>query len=223
MKKSLFWITFLCFALTTGLVNGQSDNSMFFVFLNPNPAKPLTSVQQENHSQTVHTQYINKLTSEKIVKADGKFKDGGGMMIIQAENIEKAKKMVRADPVVASGIYITETLPLTVANNWVCGAKKPYEMVTYELVRLIFNDDYFGDLDRMSRENRIFMSNLNNSNDFVMMQGNFSNYNEGVLILNVPTKEEAEKIIKKNPAVKEGQIKYEIRRLKIAKGTFCRP
>ena len=67
------------------------------------------------------------------------------------------------------------------------------------------------------------MSNLNNSNDFVMMQGNFSNYNEGVLILNVPTKEEAEKIIKKNPAVKEGQIKYEIRRLKIAKGTFCRP
>lgn len=223
MRKSLFWIAFICFALTTGMASAQSAHNLFFVFLNPNPAKPLTSVRQENHSQTDHDQYVNKLISEKIVKADGKFNEGGGMMIIQAENIEKAKEIAQADPAVASGIFTAETLPLMVANNWVCGPKKPFETVTYQFVRLLFNDDYFGDLDKMSHENRIFMADLNNNNDFVMMQGNFSVYNEGVLILNVPTKEQAEKIIKKDPAVKKGQIKYRIRQLKIAKGTFCRP
>ncbi|NOX86264.1 MAG: hypothetical protein GXO86_09925, partial [Chlorobi bacterium] len=108
-------------------------------------------------------------------------------------------------------------------NNWVCGPKKPYKTVQYQLVRLLFNDDFFGDLDKMSRENRIFMANLNHKNDYVMMQGNFSIYNEGVLILNVPTKEQAEKIIRKNPAVKQGQLLYDIKTLSIAEGTFCRP
>ncbi len=223
MKKSLFWLAVVCFSVITGLSNAQGDRQLFFTFLNPDPAKAMTTGSQGTDLRQQHEQYVSNLMNEKTVKADGKTEKSGYILIVQATDIEQADKIVEKDPLVVSGIYTPETFPLTVANNWVCGPKKPYQPVQYQLVRLIFNEDYFGDLDKMARENRIFMSNLNNNNDFVMMQGNFSIYNEGVLILNVPTKEEAEKIIKKNPAVKEGQILYDITTLTIAKGTFCRP
>ncbi len=223
MRKSLFWLSLFCFSLITSLTNAQTGNNLFFTFLNPDPSKSLTTVSLGSSIQQQHDQYINNLMDSKTVKASGKTERGGYILITHSNDIDEAKKIVEADPLVTSGGYTVETYPLMVANNWVCGPRKPYKTVQYQLVRLLFNDDYFGDLDKTARENRIFMANLNNKNDFVMMQGNFSIYNEGVLILDVPTKEQAEKIIKKNPAVKQGQILYDIKTFSIAEGTFCRP
>ena len=223
MKKSLFWLAVVFFAFTSIISKAQSGHQMFFAFVNHEPTKAIIGVSQGNDLDKLHKEYINDLMNKKTVKASGQIDKNGYILIIRTTDIDAANQIIKSDPLVASGYYKPEVFPLTVANNWVCGPKKPYRMVQYQLVRLNFNTDYFGDLDQMARENRIFMSNLNNKNDFVMMQGNFGIYNEGVLILNVPTKEQAEKIIKKDPAVKAGQILYDILTLTIADGTFCRP
>jgi uncharacterized protein YciI len=74
----------------------------------------------------------------------------------------------------------------------------------------------------MIKENRIFMANLNNTEEFVVVAGTFDDSNSGILILDLSTPEEAEKIILQNPAVVTGQLDYEIKQLWIAKGTFCK-
>ena len=222
MRRNVHLTILLFFVFMTGTVLAQSAGNLFFVFLNPNPAKPLISKDQANGIRAAHLQNLDRLSEQGIIKASGSFEDGGDMLIMATDNIDHANQLLQADPTIKDNLFRAEVFPLSIANNWVCGAGKPYTLVTYQLVRFRFNDDYFGDLDKMAHDTRIFMANLNNTKDFVMMQGNFSIYNEGVLVLNVPTKEEAEKIIKKDPAVSHGQVLYEIRPLKIAKGTFCK-
>ena len=95
-------------------------------------------------------------------------------------------------------------------------------MVTYQFVKITADLTYFGDLDQMIYDNRLFMGNLTIENDFVIAQGVFDEYNSGVLILDVPTTEEAVEIIKQHPAVKAGQLKYEVMPVWMAKGTFCK-
>ena len=137
-------------------------------------------------------------------------------------SIEQANEIISTDPAIAANRYIIEIFPFSIRINDLCGAKKPYEMVTYQFVRLSADLTYFGDLDQMIHDNRIFMAELANNNDFVITQGVFDEYNSGVLILDVPTSEEAVEIIKQHPAVQAGQLTYEVKPLWIAKGTFCK-
>ncbi|NOX84459.1 MAG: hypothetical protein GXO86_00610, partial [Chlorobi bacterium] len=144
MRKSLFWLALFCFSLSTGLTSAQTGNYLFFTFLNPDPAKSVTAVSLGSNILQQHDQYINGLMDNKTVKASGKTEKGGYILITRSNDIDGAKKIVEADPLVTSGGFIVETFPLMVANNWVCGPKKPYKTVQYQLVRLLFNDDFFG-------------------------------------------------------------------------------
>ena len=215
---SLFVLTFFAF----NQLNAQTNDKLYFVFLNTNPNKAKLSTEQVESLQAAHLQNIEKLADEGKLLAAGPFDTGGGFFVIHAENTEQVNDIISTDPAIAANRYIIETYPFSIRINDLCGAKKPYEMVTYQFVRLTADLTYFGDLDQLIHDNRIFMADLANKNDFVITQGAFDNYNSGVLILDVPTTEEAIDIIKEHPAVKEGQVKYEVKPLWIAKGTFCK-
>lgn len=217
---NLFTLT--VFALSFSQLQAQSNENLFFVFLNTNPNKANLSTEKVEALQAAHMQNIEKLADEGKLLAAGPFDTGGGFFIIQTGDIEHARTIINTDPAIQANRYIIEIFPFSIRLNALCGAKEPYEMVTYQFIRITADLTYFGDLDQMIRENRIFMGNLNSENDFVITQGVFDEYNSGVLILDVSTKEEAEEIIKKHPAVAAGQLKYEIKPLWIAKGTFCK-
>ena len=144
------------------------------------------------------------------------------MLLLKANSLGEAKAVVASDPAVEANRFNTETYPFMIAGNDYCGAKKPYQMVTYQFIRLISNVEYFGDIEQMNMKNRIFLGELNNTNDYVIMYGGYGEYNDGVIILDVATTEEAEEIIKEHPAVQAGQLDYEVKPLWIAKGTFCK-
>lgn len=221
MQKKLLFTIFLAVLFTGEFTFGQSHN-LFFVFLNPNPEKQIISQEKVEQLQAGHINNIERLADEGIMKAAGPFEGGGGIFILQTKDIESAREILQTDPAIKADRFKLEIFPLMLANNSLCGAKKPYEMVTYQFVRTIANPDYKGDVNAMSRENRIFMANLNNNNDFVIAQGNFSEQNDGFLLLDVKDAKTAEQIIKKHPAVQKGQLNYEIKSLLIAKGTFCK-
>lgn len=220
MFRKLPFIILTATMLSVNCLFGQSD--LFFVFLNTNPDKETLSEEKVEELQAAHLQNIDRLTEEGIIKAAGPFNGSGGIFIIKAENINDANSILQTDPAIKAHRFNLEVFPLMLAHNDLCGAKKPYQMVTYQFIRLISNIEYFGDTDQMFSKNRVFMAELNNYNDFVISQGNFNQYNDGFLILDVTEVDEAEKIIEKHPAVKEGQLKYDIKSLWIAKGTFCK-
>ena len=221
MQKKLSLVILLIALSLTSIIQAQSNN-LFFVFLNSNPDKAEISSEKAEQLQAAHLQNIERLTSEGIIRAAGPFENGGGILILNAENKKSVQAIMQTDPAVNANRFNLEIFPLMLAHNDLCGAKKPYDMVTYQFVRTIFNLDYLGDVDKWFAENRVFMSDLNNNNDFVITQGNFNMYNDGFLILDVPDAATAERIIKKHPAVQEGQINYEIKSLWIARGTFCK-
>jgi uncharacterized protein YciI len=221
MQKKLLLAILLPVLLAGNLAFGQSHN-LFFVFLNTNPDKPDISQEKIEQLQAAHLKNIQRLSDEGIMRAAGPFDGGGGIFILQTEDMESAHNILQSDPAIQAERFKLEIFPLTIANNDLCGAKQPYEMVTYQFIRTIANPDFNGDVAAMSRENRMFMANLNNNNDFVVVQGMFSENYDGFLILDVKGAEEAERIIKKDPAVKKGQLNYEIKSLWIAKGTFCK-
>jgi uncharacterized protein YciI len=223
MFKNIFLVLSLVGILISGAMQAQKNEGLYFVFLNSNPDKPKISEDEVARLQAEHMTNLDLLAKEKKLLASGPFEGGGGILILDTENIEDAKALLQTDPAVQANRFKTEVLPFRVSGNSLCGAKEPYEMVAYQFVRLVSNPDYFEDFNEMTMANRIFLSELNNKNDYVIMYGSFSEYNDGIVILDVATPEEAEKIIKKHPSIKEGQLTYEVKSLWIAKGTFCKP
>lgn len=223
MRKTLLFTAFM-FVCLIGFqtLSAQPNTRYFFVFLNTNPDKPEISEEEKENLQTLHLANLDNLHADGILNAAGPFDGGGGMLIVSAKSIEEAKEIVSTDPAVAADRYNVEVFPFQVVGNNVCGAKEPHEMVTYQFVRLSSNVEFFGDIQEMVYDDRFFMAELNTENDYVMIYGRFSDFNDGIIIFDVPESKDAERIIKQHPAVKAGQLKYDIKPLWIAKGTFCK-
>lgn len=222
MKNLIFIITLVTGSLIFNVVQGQTNRDLYLVFLNSNPDKPLIDDDEKERLQAEHIANLDKLANEGKLLAAGPFEGGGGMLVLHTDNLESAKALVQTDPAVKANRFITETYPFHIGGNDLCGTRKPYEMVTYQFVKITSSVEWFGDMDQMVFDNRLFMSNLNNQHDYVIVYGTFSEYNDGMLILDVPTIEEAENIIKEHPSVKAGQLTYEVKTLWIAKGIFCK-
>jgi len=222
MKNLLLLFTIIGFYLTSSLAQAQTNQDLYFVFLNTNPERPMISDGEKENLQAAHMANIERLADEGSLLAAGPFDGGGGIFVLHSENMESAKALLESDPAIQAHRFNTEIYPFHISGNDLCGAKEPYEMVTYQFVRINSNIEWFGDMDEMRYVNRKFMSDLNNENDYVIVYGNFSEYNDGMLILDVETPEEAETIFKEHPSVKAGQLTYEVKPLWIAKGTFCK-
>lgn len=213
---------FVLALLTLSQLQAQTSDSLFFVFLNTNPNKEKLSAEKVDSLQAAHLQNIEKLAKEGVLLAAGPFDTGGGLFIITAENIEQANLVLSTDPAIAANRYIIEIYPFSLRINGLCRPKEPYVMVTYQFIRLKANPAFSGESSQMVENSKVFMENLNNDTDFVVVQGVFDDLNSGILVLNVETKDEAEEIIIKNPAINERQLDYEIKPLWIADGTFCK-
>jgi len=222
MKNLLLLFAIIGFYLSSSFVQAQTNQDLYFVFLNTNPERPMISDGEKEKLQAAHMANIERLADEGSLLAAGPFDGGGGIFVLHTESLESAKELLQTDPAIRANRFNVEVYPFHIGGNDLCGAKEPYEMVTYQFVRINSNVEWFGDMDKMRYENRLFMSNLNNENDYVIVYGSFSEYNDGMLILDVETTEEAENIFKEHPSVKAGQLTYEVKPLWIAKGTFCK-
>lgn len=220
-KYLLTIIIILFFTVTTDTLTVQTNENLFFVFLNSNPDKLVISDSEAEDLQAGHLKNIGKLKDEGKLFAAGPFDGGGGMFVLHADNIDEANSYLKTDPAIAANRFLLEVLPFNIWNGDMCGAKEPYIMVTYQLVRLISNCEDSDDITKVRYNNRLFMSDLANNTNEMVVHGQFNNDNDGVLILNVLDSETAEQIINKHPSIVSGKLKYKVIPLWIAKGTFC--
>lgn len=221
MTKSMTGIFIMSLFLFINSLNAQNNNDLFFVFLNTNPDKPQISEEEINELQTAHLENIGRLAEEGIMLAAGPFDGGGGLFILETESLESANQILYSDPAIKANRFKLEVYPFELVVNDICVATEPYEMVTYQFVRLKPQPNYFGKVDLTKSTNKNYFSKLNKNNDFVVVHGSFGNEG-GMIIFDFEKPQQAADIISENPLVKEGQLEFEIRPLWIAKGTFCK-
>jgi uncharacterized protein YciI len=219
MFKRLF--TFLTVVLFTSVAFAQTDNNLFFVFLNSNPGQEALHIENAKAIQTAHLENIDKLTKEGKLFAAGTFEDGGSMFILHAESLEEAQGFLQTDPAIQSNYFITEVFPFQLAHGRMCGAKEPYKMATYQLIRFtnMAKDSEPG--HQVTYDTRIFMGKISTDNKGMVAQGYINNQADGVLILDAKTPDDARRIFKKHPSVRSHKMTYDIKTLSIAEGTFC--
>ena len=219
MNRIILLISVFIFSVTQ--LTAQQNDELFFVFLNTNPDKEKLSENKVKNLQTAHLENMSRLAQEGKLIAAGPFEGGGGMLVLKAENQFRAWDYLNTDPAIKANRFKVEVLPFMAWNGKICVTKEPHEMVTYQFVRLISNPDFKGDENKMIHNNRIFMADMfNNNAGEVLVYGFFSEFNDGMAVFNT-TPEQAENLINEHPAIKAGQLTFEIKPLYIAKGSFC--
>ena len=219
MLKKL--ITLFAVVFFVGSIMAQTNDNLYFVFLNTNPDREVLSDEKAEAIQTAHIGNIDKLAEEGKLVAGGPFENGGGMFILHAESLVEAKSFLQTDPAVQANRFITEVFPFQLAHGNMCGAKEPSEMVTYQMIRFTNNAKDNDQIHEVTHDTRIFMAEVSAKKKNIVAQGYFNDQADGILILNVETVNVAEKIFKKHPSVKSGEMSYKIKSLWIEKGTFC--
>ncbi len=217
----------IIFLISTVLIStseksySQNNNNLFFVFLNSNPDKENISEAEVSKLQSAHLENIEKLNKEGKLIAAGPVEGGGGMFILKADDLNMANEMLSTDPAIAANRFVVEVFPFYLYNGRICGAIEPYNMVTYQLVRLKTNNEDPNALGKSLVDNRLYMAKLQYETKQLVMHGKFGDDNDGVLILNVPDLNSAEEIMQNHQVVIDQQLEYDISTLWIAEGTFC--
>ena len=193
-----------------GSVAYTQNKSYTFVFLNNKPDKEVLSKEKSDSIMIGHMNNIGRLAKEGKLLAAGPFEGGGGIFILNTKSVEEANKWLSTDPGVKAKRWNLEVLSYTVNTGGVCPVGEPYEMVFYKFLRFI--------PEKLTPEvitwhNRAIRKLLEQGS--VIHEGTFSDELGGVVVL------KADALVDADPAVKGGWIKQEVKKLYIAKGSFC--
>lgn len=197
-----------------------SQNSYTFVFLNNKPDKKELPKEEVDKIMKGHMDNINRLAKEGKLLVAGPFEGGGGIFIFNTISVEEATEWLSTDPGVQANRWNVEVLPFQPRIGSACAVGEEYEMTTYHFVRfkaqvtkpttgnypelLKRHDDYI--LEQFSKAGNI------------IAEGIFGEYDGGILILKGELQPE---VIEADPGVQETLLQFEIKKLWVAKGSFC--
>lgn len=209
-------ITFLCFVVS---VSVAQDHEYIFVFLNKRTDLPAISKEETDRIMKGHMANIEKLASEGKLIAAGPFDGGGGIFIFKANTFSEVEEWISVDPGIQAKRWNIEMFPYFPRKGGVCGAKPPYEMVSYTFVRFIPEIKKFSvpDYPEVFKQHDDFLKEVINGG-YVITEGVFGPADGGIIIL----KPDADtSVFAKDPAVDQRVLLTEIKSLWIAKGSFC--
>jgi len=205
---------FVLFAFITIQVTAFAQNKSYtFVFLNNKPDKEVLSKEKSDSIMQGHMNNIGRLAKEGKLLAAGPFEGGGGLFVLNTTSLDEARQWLETDPGVKAKRWNIEMFPFMPTVNSICPVGEKYEMVFYQFVRFT---NAGAPPDAISQHNA-FIQKLN-GNNLVIGGGNFDNIGNGILILNADvTKEQVEA----DPIIASGKLRFEMKKLYIAKGSFC--
>jgi uncharacterized protein YciI len=197
----------LFFAFGSYISIGQSKTYTFVFLHKKNDAAQLEKEESEKIMKG-HMANITRLSKEGKLLVAGPFDGGGGIFIFNTTSLDEARDWLSTDPGVQANRWNLEIILYEPTIGSVCVAKEPYEMVTYNFVRFTVNPNQ--STKDMLDEHTQYIRNLDN----VVTAGNFGSAGS-ILITS------SENDVADAPAVKNGLITAERKKLWIAKGSFC--
>lgn len=199
--------------LVTGSVSFAQNKSYTFVFLNNKPDKEVLSKEKSDSIMQGHMDNIGRLAKEGKLLAAGPFEGGGGVFILNTTSVDEANQWLATDPGVKAKRWNLEVLPYTVKTGGVCPVGEKYEMVFYQFLLLTPEKMMLGESIQAHIQ---WIKSLINQGS-VIHEATFGDTLGGIVVL----KADAKISLNDNPAIKDGLLKAEIKKLYIAKGSFC--
>lgn len=212
--KNLLMI-FLAGVITSAL-NAQGQYT--FVFLNKKLDAEQISDEQRKKIMEGHMENMGRLSKEGKLLAAGPFDGGGGLFIFKTTSVEEARNWLSSDPGVQAKRWNVEVLPYFPRRGGVCPVGEKYEMTHYTFVRFapMVNKHTASDYPEILKKHDTYVQQI--VKDSVVTEAIFGNQDGGILIL----KGEVQKdLFDKDPGVLEGLLNIDIKKLYIAKGSFC--
>ena len=204
--------------LLSGPAWAQSPEYVF-VFLNNKPDKAKLADEEVKKIMDGHMANITRLAKEDKLIAAGPFDGGGGIFIFKSKSIDEVREWLKTDPGVEAKRWNVEVLPYYPQYGSICAAKEPYQMVSCQFIRYSLSVAKLSQKQqsRLLKKHTDYLK-VQRSNTNVLTEALFDKEQGGILIVNG---ELTNAVIGNDPAVREGLLTTEIKKLWIAKGAFC--
>ena len=208
---------FLVLALISTVATAQT--SYTFVFLNNKADKQELPQEEVKKIMDGHMANIRRLANEKKLLAAGPFEDGGGIFILNTTSIDTAAKWLSTDPGVQAKRWNIEILPYQPRTGGACAVGEDYKMTSYHFVRFVaqVTKSTASNYPEILRRHEAYIKEKFSKTGNVITEGVFGN-DGGILVLTGDLQKE---IFDNDPGVQEALIQVDIKKLWIAKGSFC--
>lgn len=216
MKTLLFFLFMLMVSWQTTIAQTPDH---IFVFLNNKPDKAKLTEEEVKKIMDGHMANINRLAKEGKLISAGPFDGGGGIFIFKSSSMDQVREWLTTDPGVQANRWNVEMLPYYPHRGSVCAAQEPYQMVTYQFIRYVpyVTKDNIGQQTDLFKKHRDYLKVLSSSAS-VITEATFGEAEGGIFVVNGEISKE---IIENDPAVQQGLLVAEVKKLWIAKGAFC--
>jgi uncharacterized protein YciI len=215
--KNLFAL-FLALGFFAAGVSAQTFPYVF-VFLNSKSDKKELPKEEVEELMKGHLANIERLAREGKLLAAGPFEGGGGIFIFNSSSVEEVREWLSTDPGIQAERWRVETLPYDPRIGSVCTVDESAEMVTYQFIRFTSVITKFSvhHAAESFKKHEDFVKQLAKTGN-VITEGFFANQDGGILIMKGDVESQ---LIDTDPAVEDGLLVTEYKRLWIAKGSFC--
>jgi uncharacterized protein YciI len=202
------------------LISGYAQDKIYtIVFLNKKPDAAQLSQEESKRIMDGHMANIGRLAKEGKLLAAGPFDGGGGLFIMNSTSEDEVKAWISTDPGVQAQRWNIEILPYEPRYGSICPVGEKYEMILYTFIRydaLITKPTAPTYPEIMEKHNRFVNELIKGGN--VVTDASFGGNNGGVVVLRG---EIDSSILDSDPGVKEGLLQTQVKKLYIAKGSFC--
>lgn len=187
------------------LAQAQGDK-FIMAFLNIDPNRPHLPENVVDSLQKLHRANMGVLAKQGRLLAAGPFDGGGGIFVFATDMADTAMAWLSTDPAVRSKRWKIETIPYLPRVGSICGVGEKYTMTNYTFVRFTWEKgDPLGQLTKlMNADSLIAAGTLEGSGGIVVVRGLVD-----------------EAVLKNDRVMVDGKIGVTVRRLFIAKGSFC--
>ena len=215
MKCLLLPFLFLVLPLTIF----AQPKSYTIVFLNKKPDAEQIDKEASTKLMEGHMANINRLAEEGKLLAAGPFDGGGGLFILNTTSTEEAESWVSTDPAVQAKRWNLEFLPYTPRIGSICPVSEPYEMVSYTFVRFdaIVQKFTASNYPALIAQHDAFVKQHTNPSD-VVTEAVFGPNEGGILIVKGELPSET---FAGDPGIQQGLLTVQMKKLYIAKTSFC--
>jgi uncharacterized protein YciI len=212
-----FILTYLIL-ISSALV--AQTNDYVFVFLNKKENKADLPKEEVDKLMKGHMDNMGRLAKEGKLIAAGPFDGGGGIFIFNTTSIDSANTWLKTDPGVQAKRWDVEVLPYTARIGTPCIAPQPYEMVNYHFVRFVapVTKSTTGNYPDILKRHDDYIKTKFAATGNIVAEGVFGSQDGGILILKGDLQPE---IFDADPGVQEMLLQTSIKKLYIAKGSFC--
>ena len=200
------------------LYSASFGQSHIFVFLNKRADKAELPKEEVDKIMDGHMANIKRLASEGKLLAAGPFDGGGGIFIFNSKSVSEVEGWLQTDPGVKAQRWRVEVLPFYIRVGKIGLASEPYQMVNYQFVRFTpsIAKSNVKELPEWFKKHDDYLNEIRKKSELIA-DGIFGDTEGGIVILKseLPLSE-----FEPDPAVQQGLLHIEIKKLYIAKGAF---